>query len=340
MRPISRYILLASFAVGLASIGACVGDEKDLVTDSGQAAFDKKDCPFPGHKKCPPEPPPEPPPGPVEPDFPPTTIDAMRFPLRMALTPAGRLLVSDPVARSVFTVDPVTRLPDGELQIGGQPFAVGYLDSEVYVGNAKDHTIEVYSANGAYLRSFGRDAVGHPMDMDMDPGSGLIYVVDGGSQTVKVFDAQGNRTMEFGAAELVTPIGIAVSVDAGEVYVTDYGPDGGPAFVRVFDLNGLWIDDLSGEGNCNWAGVCSDGYSRPQGVDTDALGRLLVADGMLAGVVIVDRADGSVTGILGGRNTGIPALRVPTGVAVNQAGDVYVASSRTGTVEMFEGSAP
>lgn len=336
MRPLATYILVAGLAVGVISVGACVGDEEDLVTDT--ASFAKKGCPNPDHKKCP-DPPPEPPTGPAEPDFPSTSLDALHTPLRMALTPAGRLLVSDPVARSVFTVDPVTRLPDGILEIDGQPFAVGYLDGEVYVGNKKTRTIEVYSATGAYQRSFGRDMVGHPMDMDVDPGSGLIYVVDGGSRSVKVFDAQGNLSTEFGSFDLVTPIGIAVSADAGEVYVTDYGTDGGAAFVRVFDLNAVFVGEFSGEGDCGMMG-CSGGYSRPQSIDVDAAGVLYFADALLAEIVVFDRPTGSEVARLGGRNTGIPALRMPAGVAVNAAGDVFVASSSTGTIEVFAGGAP
>jgi len=332
MRPIARYSLLAAFVVGLTSFGACVGEDKDFATDT--ASFAKKNCPNPGHKKCP-----EPPGEPVEPDFPATTLDAMRSPLRMALTPAGRLLVSDPRARKVFTVDPVSRLPDGALQIDGQPFAVGYLDGEVYVGNKKTRTIEVYSAAGGYRRSFVNGAVEHPMDMDVDPGSGLIYVVDNGTQTVKVFDAQGDLTLEFGALELVNPIGIAVSTSAGEVYVTDYGTDGGAAFIRVFDLTGGFVTAISGEGSCGMLG-CSGGYSTPQSIDVDEAGVLYFADALLAEIVVFDRPAGSEVTRLGGRNTGIPALRIPAGVAVNGAGDVFVASSRTGTVAVFEGGAP
>lgn len=329
MRPIAKHTLLVGLLIGLVSVGACTGDDdKDLVTDS--ASFAKKECPNP--KKCPP-------PGPAEPDFPGTAIDAMRSPLRMALTPAGRLLVSDPVAKSVFTVDPVTRLPDGVVQIDGQPFAVGYLDGEVYVGNKRTRTIEVYGATGEYKRSFEDDAVGHPMDMDVDAGSGLVYVLDAGSRTVKVFDAQGNLTGEFGSLELVTPIGIAVSSDAGHVYVTDYGTDGGAAFVRMFDLSGAFLEEISGQGSCGMLG-CSGGYSTPQSIDVDAAGVLYFSDALLAEIVVYDFPAGSEVTRLGGRNSGIPALRMPAGVAVNAAGDVFVASSKTGTVEVFPGGTP
>lgn len=335
MRPIAKHTLLAGLLIGLVSVGACVGeDDRDRVTD--QASF-AKDCPYPGHKKCSDNP--EPPTGPDEPDFPSTSVDALHTPLRMALTPAGRLLVSDPQARKVFTVDPVTRLPDGELLIDGAPFAVGYLDGEVYVGNSKDRTIEVFSAAGSRLRSFDRGAVGFPIDLDTHRGTGLVYVIDSSTQTVKVFDAQGNPVNEFGQAELINPIGIAVSEQAGEVYVTDYGPDGGPAKVHVFDVNGVFVEEFSGEGSCGMLG-CSGGYSRPQGIDVDDAGLLYFTDVMLAEVVVFDRAAGSEVTRLGGRSTGIPTIRVPAGVVVNTAGDVFVASNGTKTVEVFEGGAP
>ena len=89
VRPRDRYALLAGLAIGPRSVHACVGG-------SGQALDLKSD--------------PAPSPGPADPDVPSTSIDALRSPLRIVLTPAGRLLVSDPVARSVFTVDPVTHV--------------------------------------------------------------------------------------------------------------------------------------------------------------------------------------------------------------------------------------
>ena len=188
---LGTHVAVLGLAIGLVSLGACGTDEDDLVMGDEQAAFAKKDCPNP--KKCP-EPPPEPPGEPTEPDFPGTSLDALHSPLRMALTPAGRLLVSDPVAKAVFTVDPVTRLPDGILQIDGAPFAVGYLDGEVYVGNSKDRTIEVYSATGSRRRSFGRDAVGFPIDLDAHGGSGLVYVIDSATQTSRPRDLPSSTT--------------------------------------------------------------------------------------------------------------------------------------------------
>jgi hypothetical protein len=63
-----------------------------------------------------------------------------------------------------------------------------------------------------------------------------------------------------------------------------------------------------------------------------------VADAMLAGVLVFDRTTMKQVASLGGRDTGIPALRIPAGVVVS--GDhVYVASNRTHSVEVFEGGA-
>jgi DNA-binding beta-propeller fold protein YncE len=336
----SRSHLMLAF-VGALLLSGCAVDDRDMVTDA-DASF-KTDCPYPGHKKCPPEPPPEPPTGPVEPDFPGAAFDALRGPLRMALTPAGRLLVSDSRAKKIFTVDPTTRLPDGEVTIDGKPTAIAYLDDVVYVGNPSRSTIEKYDADGGgFAGDFGSGAVSHAMDMAVDGGAGLLFVVDGGDQNVKVFDGAGQLQSTISGpgialGEFANPIGIAVNDSLQEVYVTDYGPDADPANIKIFGYDGTFVSEISGAGNCGMLG-CSGGFSRPQGISVSPDGRLFVADAMLAGVLVFDRTTMKQVASLGGRDTGIPALRIPAGVVVS--GDhVYVASNRTHSVEVFEGGA-
>ena len=241
----SRSHLMLAF-VGALLLSGCAVDDRDMVTDA-DASFSKNDCPYPGHKKCPPEPPPEPPPGPVEPDFPGAAFDALRGPLRMALTPAGRLLVSDSRAKKIFTVDPTTRLPDGEVTIDGKPTAIAYLDDVVYVGNPSRGTIEMYDADGGgFAGDFGSGAVSHAMDMAVDGGAGLLFVADGGDRNVKVFDGAGQlQSMISGPGialgEFANPIGIAVNDSLQEVYVTDYGPDADPANIKIFGYDGTFV---------------------------------------------------------------------------------------------------
>ncbi|MFC1531417.1 hypothetical protein ACFL5T_04160 [Gemmatimonadota bacterium] len=331
--------------VGALLLSGCAVDDRDMVTDA-DASFSKKDCPFPGHKKCPPPPPPPPPSGPVEPDFPGAAFDALKAPLRMALTPAGRLLVSDARAKKIFTVDPVTRLPDGEVTIDGKPTAIAYLDDVVYVGNPSRSTIEKYDADGGgFAGDFGSGAVGHAMDMAVDGGAGLLFVVDGAAGNIKVFDSSGTLQNTISSRgpnpeQLTTPVGIAVNPEVSEIYVSDYGAgpyESGEAFVRIFTYDGTFVEVISGAGSCGMLG-CSGGFSRPQGIGVSEDGRLFLADALLASVLVFDRSTKKQTATLGGRNAGIPALRVPAGVVVSGS-DVYVASSRTHSVEVFEGGA-
>ncbi len=337
----SRSHLILAIA-GALLLNGCTVDDRDMVTDT-DASFAKNDCPYPGHKKCPPEPPPEPPPGPVEPDFPAAAFDAMKAPLRMALTPAGRLLVSDGQARKIFTVDPTTRLPDGEVEIDGKPTAIAYLDDVVYVGNPSRGTIEMYNADGGgFAGDFGSGTVGHAMDMAVDGGAGLLFVVDGAGRNVKVFDGAGQLQSTIGSpglapGQFANPIGIAVNDSLQEVYIGDYGPDADPANIKIYGYDGTYVTEISGAGNCGMLG-CSGGFSRPQGISVSPDGRLFVADAMLAGILVIDRATLEVASTLGGRDTGIPALRIPAGVVVS-GDNVYVASNRSHSVEVFEGGA-
>ncbi len=330
----SRSHLILAVA-GAFLLAGCRADEPDLVTSTDAAVY-KKDgsdnCKKKPEKCLPPEP-----------SFPGTAFEAIEGPLRMALTPAGRLLVSDARAQAIFTVDPATRLPDGELEIVGKPAAVGYLDGLVYVGNLSRGTIERYAAKGGkYRGDFGPGAVKYPTDMAVDGGAGLLFVVDGGDRNVKVFDASGRPQSTISGAgtapgQFANPIGIAVSESLHEVYVSDYGPDGGPASIKIFGYDGTFLAEISGRGSCGSLG-CSGGFSRPQGIGVAADGRLFVADALLAGVLVFDRSTLSKIASLGGRETGVPELRIPAGVTVS-GDDVYVVSNRTSSVEVFEGGA-
>jgi hypothetical protein len=70
----------------------------------------------------------------------------------------------------------------------------------------------------------------------------------------------------------------------------------------------------------------------------DDLGRIFVADVLLAKVLVFDRETLEQVGELGG-GAGDPTLFVPLDVAVDTDGDVFVTSNRTRSVEVFPNGA-
>ena len=76
------------------------------------------------------------------------------------------------------------------------------------VADYQGKDIDRYDANtGIYLGSFGFGRIGLPMDIDVDPSTGLAYVGDGWSQSVKVFNFNTGefiKTIPVGYTPLVT----------------------------------------------------------------------------------------------------------------------------------------
>ncbi len=262
-------------------------------------------------------------------------------PLRLAVTPGARtILTSDPQSDLVVELDAGSLTPVGAIRLRGKPLAVGLAGGRIFVGNATTRTIDVLRGNGRLAYSFGRDAVGYPADLDVDANQGLLFVVDGLARDVKVFTVDGSmRRAIGGSGAFRAPVAIALDTARREVLVSDYGnPDGGvAAAVKIYTYDGQYITEISGRGRCGSLG-CSGGFSRPQGL-TVAQDRVFLADGLLAAVLVFDRTTLSPVGTLGGRLVGPPYLRLPTDVVVGRNGDLFVASSLTGRVEVFRGAA-
>jgi hypothetical protein len=281
--------------------------------------------------------------GEVEPRFSVLAVDAMESPVRLALTPRGRLLVSDARRAMILAVDPLTLRAEEGFSVHGVPLGIGLLGKRVFVGNASKRTIEVYSAQGgSYQRSFGTGAVEYPNDLAVDEVLGLVFVVDGGTKEVKVFDSRGRLRGTIsgpgvGGERFQSPIAIAVDRVRGEVLVSDYGSPTGHAAVKIFAYDGTFLAEISGQGTCGMMG-CTGGFSRPQGLAVDDLGRIFVADVLLAKVLVFDRETLEQVSELGG-GAGDPTLFVPLDVAVDTDGDVFVTSNRTRSVEVFPNGA-
>lgn len=261
-------------------------------------------------------------------------------PVRVALAPGGGLLVSDSRLNRVVTVDPSSLQPTGALEVRGKPLAVGMLGGRVFVGNATSQRVEVYNQKGRSWYTFATP-VAYPTDLAVDTVRNLVFVVDALGRDVKVFDFKGGlRRIISGpgsdpAALLHIPTGVAVDPVRQELLVSDY-PDpavGGSAAVRIFGYDGSLIQVLS-PGKCGFAG-CTGGFSRPQGIALDGQGRIYLADAFLAQILVFDRSTLALVKTLGGRDAGLPQLRLPMDVVLSPAGDIFVTSNLTRSLEVF-----
>ena len=181
--------------------------------------------------------------------------------------------------------------------------------------------------------------------------SGNIYVADSGGDTIRLVDGTivagaaglvGNADGAAATAHFFKPSGIAVDA-LGPLYVTDTGND----TIRTISAAGV-VATLAGSpeqaGSADGSGSAAR-FSSPLGIAVDSGGNLYVADSgnqtvrkvTPSGAVSTLAGSPGLSGSADG--TGSAArFNNPTGVAVDSAGNVYVADTGNGAVRRISGS--
>jgi hypothetical protein len=306
------------------------------------------------------------------------TGSAARFrgPASVAVDTNGNVYVADQVNHTIRKVNPagiVTTLAGEAGRVGSANGAGSAARFNSPTGVAVDSTGNVYVADFFNLTirkvtpagvvttlagltgAFGsNDGTGSAARFSFPTGvavdtNGNVYVADAGNSSIRkvtpagvvttlagLADNHGSADGTGSAAQFDVPYGVAVD-NAGNVYVTDNGNHNirkvTPAGV-VTTLAGLAVYAGSADG----VGSTARFYA-PQGVAVDSAGNVYVADTFNNTVRKVTPA-GAVTTLAGGAGiygtadgTG-SAVRFnsPNGVAVDSAGNVYVADFYFSTI--------
>ena len=246
----------------------------------------------------------------------------------------------------------------------------------LYIADATNQRIRKVDAAGVITtvagdgtRGFGGDGgaavaaqLGNPYGVAVD-GSGNLYIADWANHRIRKVDAEGVISTVAGdgtegysgdggaavAAQLYAPFGVALDA-AGNLYIADTRNNR----IRKVDAAGS-ISTVagggSGLGDGGAAGFSGDGgpavaahLNRPIDVAPDAAGNLYIADTFnnrirkvdAAGVISTVAGDGTE----GYSGDGGPAtatqLNIPFGVALDAAGNLYIADTRNNRIRKVD----
>ena len=248
-------------------------------------------------------------------------VDArLRSPLGIAIDGEGSIYIADTYNHRIRKVTPdgviSTIAGTGESGFGGDggpatqaalayPTSVAVAaDGAIYIADTRNHRVRKLAADGTLTTVAGTGAPG--------------FSGDGGPATI---------------ARLNSPRGVAVSLD-GKLYIVDREN----RRIRMVAADGL-ITTIAGTGSSGFNGDRGDAtlatLRAPYGVAVDSRGNLFIADTFNHRVRKVS-PDGNLDTVAGsdrfgfsgdGWAAGFATLHYPLGVAVDIAGNLYIADS-------------
>jgi len=261
---------------------------------------------------------------------------------------------------------------DGGLASSAQlntPQAVAVDSSgNFYIADTLNNVVRKVTAGGAISTIAGNGTAGyggdggaataaqlnHPQGIAVD-SSGNVYVADTQNARVRkisggtITTVAGNGTPGYGgdgsaasAAQLFDPIGVAVD-SAGNLYIADFTNE------RIRKVSGGNISSVAGNGNTGYSGdggpAIDATLNGPTGVAVDSNGNLYVSD--LGNNAIREVSSGNIMTVAGNGLPGIggdggqataATVGNPTGLAVDSAGNLYIASGGATIRKVYAGT--
>ncbi len=222
------------------------------------------------------------------------------------------------------------------------PYSVATDSSgNVYVADSVNNRIQKFTANGAFITSWGTLGSGDgqfnsPTGVAVDK-SGNVFVTDTNNHRVQKFTANGSYIKQWGTygmanENFMSPRAIAVD-SSGNVYVTD---SGSLVRVRKFTNDGVFIRALPEEGE--------GAFRLPRGIAVDSSGNIYISDSLdnyvqkfnSSGISVKTWGKVGTAGYLPG--TGDGEFTSPMGLAVDNAGNLYVMDMGNSRVQKFNSS--
>ncbi|MGA2032392.1 MAG: Ig-like domain repeat protein [Thermoguttaceae bacterium] len=248
---------------------------------------------------------------------------SLNSPAGVAVDAAGNLFIADSFDNVVREVDRAT----GDISTVAGDGTYGYGGDGGPASGA-----ELASPTGVAVDSAGNLFIA-------DSGNNCIREVSGGIITTFAGGAIGGYGGDSGAAtsaQLYDPQGVAVD-GSGDLFIADSGND----CIREVFPNGI-ITTVAGGGSGGDGGPATNAaLSWPTSVAVDAAGNLFIADSSNDRIREVDHSNGLISTVAGNGSWGSSGdggaatgaeFADPKGVAVDSAGDLFIADSYNGLI--------
>ncbi len=263
----------------------------------------------------------------------------LHLPVGIAVDGAGDLFVADSANNAIRKIT-----TDGNIQTiaGLGPTAAGffgdaapataaYLDGPLDVAVDKNNNVYIADTNNANVRQIGSDG-------NINTIAGTTAIVSGVVTVVFGYSGDGGAAT---SASLAGPAGVAVD-SAGNVYIATYADN---RIRKITASSSNNISTFAGNSGYGFAGdggpATSSQLSAPRGIGLDSSGNLYLADRLNNRIRKI--AGGNITTIAGngqmsfGGDFGAATsaqLSAPDGVAVDNAGNVYISDFLNNRVRM------
>ena len=265
-------------------------------------------------------------------------------PRNVAVSPDGRVYVADTGNHriQVFNADGSSAFTIGEFgsepgQIN-EPWGLVADENFLYVADTWNGRVQKFTLDGDYVMDFGRfeipaeGTLGElqfygPRSIDLH--NGQLYIMDTGNHRIQIVDTDGNYISQVGSngfalGQFSEQVGLAID-DKGFIYVAEAWNR------RIQQLNDQLVGFFEWEVDA-WEGNSLD--NKPYVALDESNGRVYVSDPE-GHQILIFNSIGEYLGRFGRFGSDDQSLNLPTGITVDNDGNVYVVDTANSRVQKF-----
>lgn len=262
--------------------------------------------------------------------------DTFVKPYAVAVSPQGRIYVSDTAARRVFAIDrdkaTLTFIGERGSTALTKPVGVAVdANGTVFVADATLKRVFGFAPDGGVVVSIGREGeLESPSGIAIDRARKLLYVVDSSKHQIIVYSTtDGARVRVVGkrggeAGQFNFPTNATVD-RAGRLYVADTLN----FRVQIFEADGKFVRMFGTLGDAPGT------FNRPKGVAVDSEGHIYVADTAFDNFQVFD-AEGKLLLFVGHGGGQLGQFLLPAGLYIDDRDQIYVADQGNSRVQVFQ----